>query len=302
MIKRTLAITSPAYLSLRQKQMVLEKKDEEGEKVEKTVPIEDIGTLVLEDPRVTITHGLIAALLANNVALVTCDEKYHPTGMMLNLCGNTTQAESFRQQADASQPLKKQLWQQVVKAKITNQATVLANAGGEVQMLLEAAKGVKSGDVDNREGMAAMYYWPRLFERYPGFTRGRGAGYPNSLLNYGYAILRAVTARSLVSSGLLPTLGIFHHNRYNQYCLADDMMEPYRPFVDQLVAGMVEEENEVPDVLGKSHKEKLLTVPTLTVVMNGKQRPLMIAASETSASLLRCFNGDQRKLMLPVLE
>ncbi len=299
MIKRTVAISSPAKLSLRDRQLLMSKTNELGQKVEKTVPIEDIGAVVLEDPRISITHGLIAALLSNNAALVTCDEKYHPTGLMLNLCGNTTQAESFRHQTEASLPLKKQLWQQVVQTKIQNQAFVLSSFGGEVAFLSNTARQVKSGDTDNREGVAAAYYWPRLFDRYPGFVRGREAGYPNNLLNYGYAILRATMARSLVGSGLLPTLGIFHHNRYNQYCLADDMMEPYRPYVDMLVADMVEDGHEAPDFLTNAHRQQLLTIPTLTVNMNGKQRPLMIAASETSASLARCFAGTQRKLVLP---
>ncbi|MCF8277977.1 MAG: type II CRISPR-associated endonuclease Cas1, partial [Flavobacteriales bacterium] len=161
MIKRTVAISSPAKLSLRQKQLLMSKLDALGQKVEKTVPIEDIGAVILEDPQITITHGLIAALLANNAALVTCDEKYHPTGLMLNLCGNTTQAESFRHQVEASQPLKKQLWQQVVETKIQNQAIVLSSFGGKVELLKNTAKNVKSGDTDNREGVAAAYYWPR---------------------------------------------------------------------------------------------------------------------------------------------
>ena len=253
MIKRTVAISSPAKLSLRQQQLLMSKTDALGQKVEKTIPIEDIGAVVLEDPRITVTHGLIAALLANNAALITCDAKYHPTGMMLNLCGNTTQAESFRYQTEASQPLKKQLWQQVVQTKILNQATVLENRGTKAEVLKSAASKVKSGDTDNREGVAAAYYWPRLFDSYPGFTRGREAGYPNNLLNYGYAILRAVMARSLVGSGLMPTLGIFHHNRYNHYCLADDMMEPYRPYIDRVVAAMVEREDDAPDFLTKEH-------------------------------------------------
>jgi CRISPR-associated protein Cas1 len=298
-IKRTVAISSPAKLSLRDKQLLMSKTDALGQKVEKTIPIEDIGAVVLEDPRISITHGLIAALLANNAALVTCDSRFHPTGMMLNLCGNTTQTESFRHQTEASVPLKKQLWQQVVQTKILNQAIALASFGGQIELLKNMARNVKSGDTDNREGVAAAYYWPRLFEKYPGFVRGREAGYPNNLLNYGYAILRAVVARSLVGSGLMPTLGIFHHNRYNQYCLADDMMEPYRPYVDMMVAEMVEEDNEAPDFLTKEHREKLLTIPTITVSMNGKQRPLMIAATETSASLVRCFVGEHRKLVLP---
>ncbi|MCB9244981.1 MAG: type II CRISPR-associated endonuclease Cas1 [Flavobacteriales bacterium] len=302
MIKRTLAINSPAKLSLRNSQLVMSRTDNSGKKFEKTMPIEDIGAVVLEDPCINITHQVIATMLAHNVALITCDEKYHPIGMMLNLCGNTTQAESFRYQIEASQPLKKQLWRQVVQTKIHNQAAVLAAFGKPVEVLITAASNVRSGDVDNREAFAAAYYWPRLFNRFPGFIRDRDAGYPNNLLNYGYAILRAVIARSLVGSGLLPTLGIFHHNRYNQYCLADDIMEPYRPYIDRLVLDMVESESIGPDRLTQAQRMQLLTIPTLTVNMNGRNRPLMVAASETSASLLKCFEGTLRKMVLPEMQ
>lgn len=301
MIKRTIHIGSPAKLSLRQQQMVVSKYDELGHKVEKTLPVEDLWAVIMEDPQISITHGLMAYLLEHNVALITCDTRHHPTGMMLNLCGNTTQTETFRHQCEASQPLKKQLWQQTVQRKIANQAAVLNQLGTEEKYLSNLAAAVKSGDIDNREGVAAAYYWPRIFAKYPGFVRERESGYPNSLLNYGYAILRAAIARSLVGSGLLPSLGIHHHNRYNHYCLADDMMEPYRPYVDLLVARIVERTADVPEFLLKEHRVELLNIPVLDVVMNGKKRPLLVAATETTASLARCFDGETRKLSLPAM-
>lgn len=267
----------------------------------RTVPIEDVSILILEHPQITITHGVMAKLLERNVALISCNSQYHPTGMMLNLCGNSTQAESFSAQNNASVPLKKHLWKQTVQAKIRNQAALLEQLGVEAEVLHRATRDVKSGDSNNRESVAAVYYWPRVFNRYPGFMRGREAGYPNNLLNYGYAILRSVMARSLVGSGLHPTIGIFHHNRYNHYCLADDMMEPYRPVVDRLVANIVERIESAPEVLEKEHRVELLSIPTLDVMMNGKKRPLMIATSETSASLARCFSGNERKVVLPEL-
>ncbi|MBP7849184.1 MAG: type II CRISPR-associated endonuclease Cas1 [Lentimicrobiaceae bacterium] len=299
MIKRTLSIGSPARLYLRNAQLMMSKKDEGGEIIEKSLPIEDLGVVILEDPQITISLGLIAALLENNVALISCDGKHLPTGMMLNLCGNTTQAESFRQQAEASQPLKKQLWQQVIIAKIHNQAQVLKSMGGDAGYLLKLREMVKSGDSDNREAVASAHYWPRLFAAYPGFQRERDAGYPNNLLNYGYAILRAIIARSLAGSGLMPTLGIFHHNRYNNYCLADDMMEPYRPYVDLLVARMVDNTVESIDILDTETKKNLLSIPVINVCINKKTRPLMVAASETSASLAKCFSGLQKRVSLP---
>lgn len=299
MIKRTLSIGSPARLYLRNAQLMMSKNDEGGEIIEKSLPIEDLGVVILEDPQITISLGLIAALLENNVALISCDGKHLPTGMMLNLCGNTTQAESFRQQAEASQPLKKQLWQQVIIAKIHNQAQVLKSMGGDAGYLLKLREMVKSGDSDNREAVASAHYWPRLFAAYPGFQRERDAGYPNNLLNYGYAILRAIIARSLAGSGLMPTLGIFHHNRYNNYCLADDMMEPYRPYVDLLVARMVDNTVESIDILDTETKKNLLSIPVINVSINKKTRPLMVAASETSASLAKCFSGLQKRVSLP---
>lgn len=299
MIKRTISIGSPARVYLRDAQLMMSKKNEIGDVIEKSVPIEDIGVVILEDPQITISLGLIAALLENNVALISCDGKHLPTGMMLNLCGNTTQAESFRQQAEASQPLKKQLWQQVIIAKIHNQAQVLKSMGVDAGYLLKLREMVKSGDSDNREAVASAHYWPRLFAAYPGFQRERDAGYPNNLLNYGYAILRAIIARSLAGSGLMPTLGIFHHNRYNNYCLADDMMEPYRPYVDLLVARMVDNTVESIDILDTETKKNLLSIPVINVSINKKTRPLMVAASETSASLAKCFSGLQKRVSLP---
>lgn len=299
MIKRTIAITTPCHLSLKQGQMLVRSKlieDDAG----KTVPIEDMGMLLMEQDQITVTQGLLAKLMEHNVAVVNCNESHHPIGMLLNFEGNSTQTESFIAQAEASKPLKKQLWQQVVKAKVRNQALVLDAMGQDGGRLHKVVQEVRSGDVDNREGVAAVYYWPRVFKTLPHFLRGREGAYPNNALNYGYAILRATMARALVGSGLHPTLGLFHRNRYNAFCLADDMMEPYRPLVDQVVAGIVA--NRPPDrtELDQEAKINLLRIPTLDVVMNGNTRPLMVAVSETSASLTRAFLGEEGPIALPM--
>ena len=245
MIKRTLCFSNPAYLSLRNEQLVVklpqvEKNNDLPDTFKadaiKTIPIEDIGVVVLDNKQITITQGLMAALLENNCAVITCDNSHLPVGLTLPLCGNTTQNERFRCQLDASLPLKKQLWQQTIHAKIGNQAATLEKCRGtEVGNMKKWQKEVRSGDPDNLEGRAAAYYWKNMFPKVEDFTRERDGASPNNLLNYGYAVLRAVVARSLVASGMLPTLGIHHHNRYNAYCLADDIMEPYRPYVDRLV-------------------------------------------------------------------
>lgn len=299
MIKRTLCFSHPAYLSLRNGQLVvkLEKHDDEPEK-QATIPIEDIGIVVLDHRQITLTHGVMAALLDNNASVVTCDDHHMPVGLMFPLEGHTVQQERFQDQLGASLPLRKQLWQQTVQQKILNQSALLRELHGiETGNMQKWAKEVLSGDSTNLEGRAAAFYWSQMFPSIPDFTRSRDGAYPNALLNYGYAILRAVIARALVGSGLLPTLGIHHHNRYNAYCLADDIMEPYRPYVDKLV---VETMSECCDAeITTNIKRRLLTVPTLEVRIGGQRSPLMVAASQTTASLARCFSGESRRVAYP---
>jgi CRISPR-associated protein Cas1 len=335
MIKRTLYFGNPAYLSMRNAQLVIHLPDGNGMEDKagnNTIPIEDIGVVVLDHKQITITHGLMETLLANNSAVITCDSSRMPVGLLLPLSGNTTQSERFQAQIDASLPLLKQLWQQTIQAKIENQAYVLHKKRGMVvKNMLAWVDNVKSGDSSNLEARAAAYYWANMFPMLPSFRRGREGQSPNNLLNYGYAILRAVVARSLVGSGLLPTLGIHHHNRYNAYCLADDIMEPYRPFVDKLVVEIFDEaylrwvdktQNGSPILpteqqlvadetplyvenaeleldLTKDIKAKLLSIPVLDVNINGQRSPLMIAVGQTTASLARCYLGEIRKIAYP---
>lgn len=309
MIKKTLYFGNPAYLSLRNKQLVIKMPAVERSKnvadiirAESIVtkPIEDLGVVVLDHQQITITQGLLEALLENNVALITCNSRSMPVGLQLPLYGNTIQNERFRSQLDASKPLQKQLWQQTMKAKIENQACVLRNnTETETRCMFVWAESLKSGDPTNMEAQAAVYYWKNLFlKECAGFIREREGMPPNNLLNYGYAILRAVIARSLVCSGLLPTLGIHHHNRYNAYCLADDIMEPYRPYVDELVLEIMRSGIEYRE-LTTALKARLLNIPTLDVYINGKRSPLMVAATMTTASLAKCFSGEIRKIAYP---
>ena len=266
---------------------------------ERTIPIEDIGVVVLDNRRITLTSGVMEALLENNCAVITCNQKSMPVGLLLPLCGNTTQNERFRSQIEASLPLRKQLWQQTIKQKILNQEHVLRiNTDKETTCMRIWSNDVRSGDPDNLEARSAAYYWKNLFTNYPNFVRDREGPPPNNLLNYGYAILRAIIARALVGSGLLPTLGIHHHNRYNAYCLADDIMEPYRPYVDQLVLDIIQCNSEISDIT-RDLKMQLLGISMLDVVINGKRSPLMIAAQQTTASLARCFAGENKRISYP---
>ena len=311
MIKRTLYFGNPAYLSVKHAQLEIRLPEVEKNttlpesfkaSTVKQVPIEDIGVVVLDNKQITITQGALSELLNNNVAVITCDEHRMPAGLILPLAGNTTQSERFRHQIEASQPLKKQLWQQTIQAKIANQSAVLLQQRGLDCGNMQAwTKQVKSGDSDNLEGRAAAFYWQNLFGHIPDFHRDREGIAPNNLLNYGYAILRAVVARSLVGSGLLPTLGIHHHNRYNAYCLADDIMEPYRPFVDKLVAEIVDSGIDISK-LTTEIKSKLLSIPVLDVIINERRSPLMIAVATTTASLYKCYSGEIRKIAYPTME
>lgn len=314
MIKRTLYISSPAYLSKKDEQLVIKQSEASSKKEkqeeadpnqkykdrgnENTIPIEDIGIIILDNQQITISHGLLASLLNNNSAVVTCDNKHLPTGLFLPLESHQEQSERFQTQVEASEPLKKQLWQQTISSKILNQAKVLAKRKKENDNMKRWAKKVRSGDPDNFEGRAAAYYWKTLFPKEMEFIRDRYGQPPNQLLNYGYAILRATVARGLVASGLLPTLGIHHHNKYNAYCLADDIMEPYRPFVDDYVATFVEDGEDFTE-LTPSIKKQLLTIPAIDVYIEGERSPLMVGLQRTTASLAKSFAGEARKIIYP---
>lgn len=310
MIKRTLCFSNPTYLSLTNHQLVIKlpevEKSNLTERLKKesvtTIPIEDIGVVVLDHQQITLTQGLLTHLLECNCAVITCDSHHLPIGLQLPLEGNTTQNERFRDQLEASLPLKKQLWQQTIQQKIANQAAVLNQKRGlEVKNMMRWVNEVKSGDTENVEGKAAAFYWKNMFPDVPDFTRGREGCAPNNLLNYGYAILRAIVARSLVASGLLPTLGIHHHNRYNAYCLADDIMEPYRPYVDALVIEITQKMG-YPQEITMEHKQLLLTIPALDVTIAEQRSPLMVATAQTTASLYKCFSGESRKILYPIMD
>jgi CRISPR-associated protein Cas1 len=307
MIKRTIYFSNPAYLSTTNDQLVvripeIEKNATLHEHFKKqavaTIPIEDIGVVILDHQQILISQALMAKLLACNTALITCDNTHMPIGLMLNLAGHTLQSARFTAQMEASKPLYKQLWQQTIKAKIRNQALVLQHYGIEVENMMKWSRDVLSGDEGNHEARAAAWYWKNLFREIPEFTRGREGLPPNHALNYGYAILRAIVARSLVGSGLLPTLGIHHRNQYNHYCLADDIMEPYRPFVDAHVKEWIVN-GEVFTELTPTLKKHLLGIATIDVIFGDERSPLMVGVQRTTASLAQCFESKARKVEYP---
>ena len=295
MLKRALFFSTPFCLSLHNEQMIIHTK--EAPDMQKSVPIEDIGVVVLEHQQTTVTLPLLNALSDNNVAVVFCGNDRMPNAMLMNLDSNKTQGESYRAQAEASEPLKKGLWKQIVEAKIRNQAALLRKVGKDGDKLKLYYMNVKSGDTDNREGIAAKIYWTELFGR--DFVRMREGAAPNNLLNYGYTILRAAVARALMGSGLLPAFGIFHRNRYNAFPLADDLMEPYRPYVDELVYNL---HTAGKSQLTKEVKGELLRILFADTRFDKVLRPLDVGLTFTSASLAKCFAGTQKKLLYPLLE
>lgn len=292
MLKQTLFFSHPARLSLNDNQLVITIKDS-NEMI--TRPIEDIGFVVIENQQIIFTIPLLNELVHNNVSVILCDAKGMPSSMLMGLNNNATQAESLKYQLNVSEPMRKQAWKQIVEQKIRNQAAVLDKLGIEHHNLKACYSSVLSGDTSNREGIAARQYWTQLFGK--DFRREREGLPPNNLLNYGYAILRAATARALIGSGLLPALGLFHRNRYNAFPLADDVMEPFRPYVDEIAFGATEEGMLELD---KETKVRLLNLLVTDVRIGKMTRPLSLALTTTSASLLKYYKGETKKVTLPV--
>lgn len=294
MLKRTILITQKARikLALQQLRIIFEER-------EVSVPIEDLGFLVLEHPQIHISLPALVELNRQNTAVIICDDRHLPVSMFLNLDSHHLQQQIFQAQIKASEPLKKNLWKQTVRKKILNQAQLLERRNIHRHPLRGFAAKVASGDTTNREGTAARFYWQNIFGQ--PFNRERFGEFPNNFLNYGYAILRAAVARALAGSGLLNTLGIHHRNQYNSFALADDIMEPFRPVVDERVL-MIMEKYPGQQELTKEIKGELLSILTRTVYRpNGEKSPLMVDLSRTAASLQQCFNGQKKKIYFPDL-
>lgn len=294
MIKQTLTFQSPLSLSLRNKQLIIHLKDVDQEI---SRPIEDIGVVIIENQMVKMTVPLLNEFADKNVVVIFCDGHAMPKSMLMPLDANTTLQETYRFQLDASQPMKKQAWKQIVESKIRNQSRLLDKLSIEASALKSFYMNVKSGDSDNREGAAARIYWNLLLGK--DFSRSREGAPPNNLLNYGYAILRAATARALLGSGLYPAFGIYHRNRYNAFPLADDLMEPYRPFVDEIVYHLYHD--GCHEKLEKDAKVTLQRLLFCDVTLGNVTRPLEVALSITTASLAKVFRKEEAELVLPVL-
>lgn len=294
MIKRTLLLTKACEIRKKDLQLVVRYHDHEPSR---SVPIEDIGLLIIEDSQIVVSNALLMALIENNAAVLTCDARHLPQGLLLPIHSHHAFTAKMYAQTESSLPLRKRLWQQTVIAKIANQAALLDKLGLDSKKLQYFVSLVKSGDADNVEGRAAAAYWDQLYKN-KGFLRHRDGDMPNALYNYGYAVLLAIMARAIVGSGLIPAFGIHHRNKYNPWCLASDLMEPYRPFVDEIVL-KTEELQPQADVLSPAIKRSLLQIPAVDVTIDGQLSPLMVAAQRTTASLSACFEQQSRKLLYP---
>ena len=296
MLYRSIYIGNPAYLKLKDKQLKVtdpETKEEKG-----SVPIEDIGLLMLDHYQITLYHQLIQELMKNNVILISCDEQHLPLAGMLPFSGNSLFSERVKTQIEVSEPLKKQLWKQTIECKIQNQLKVLEQLDKYASPMYEYLKQVKSGDTTNMEGIAAQHYWKYLIDN--DFLRERFGDYPNPFFNFGYGVLLSIMARALVNTGLLLVLGIFHHNKYNPYCLASDIMEPYRPIADLLVMKWLQLHPEKQS-LDKESKTFLLQIATQDVNIEKLVRPLIVGVKMTASSLLKCYTGEKRQISYPEL-
>ena len=292
MIKRSLLIENKTVITTKNSQLVLKSEIRES-----IIPIEDIGFLVIDNNETYLSIPAMNLLIENNTAVIVCNTNHLPNGMFLNLNSHHIQQEIFKNQIDASIPLKKQLWQQTIVEKITNQGILLEMITGDKNSFPFLASKVLSGDSSNMEGVAASQYWKSFFEIK--FKRERFGDYPNNFLNYGYAILRASTARALSGSGLLNTLGIHHKSKYNAFALADDIMEPFRPIVDEKVYEIMQKFEE--QELNTAIKAELLQILTRTVYFKDEKSPLMVALQKTASSLQQCYTGDSKKIKYPKL-
>lgn len=292
MIKRTLLIENKASIHSKDAQLII-KTDER----ETSIPIEDIGYLVIDNQEVYLSMNSMNLMVENNCAVIICGRNHLPNGMFLNLNSHHIQQEIFKHQLNASVPFKKQLWQQTVIEKIKNQSLLLTKITGETNPLDHLANKVLSGDTSNMEGAAASHYWRYFFEF--SFKRERFGDYPNNFLNYGYAILRAATARAISGSGMLNTVGIHHKSKYNAFALADDLMEPFRPLVDEKVIEIMEKFEDVE--LTTAIKAELLQILSRTVYFKDEKSPLIVALQKTASSLQQCFKGERKKIKYPKL-
>lgn len=295
MIRKTVEFSTPGtHLSVANSQLVIERPD----LPKATLPIEDLGVVIVDDIRATYTQSVFLSLLEAGATVLVTGRDHLPAGMMLPLDAHYVQTERHRAQVETSAPVRKRAWQAIVRAKIVQQATVLSHFTGSYGGLAPMARRVRSGDPDNLEAQAAQRYWPRLFSKT--FRRDREADGVNALLNYGYAVVRAAVARGVVAAGLIPSLGVHHRHRGNPFCLADDLLEPYRPYVDWRVRQMAgENEESAPDLAQRETRAELLSLLNETVHVGGRREPLLLALHTTAASLCRTLTGGDRTLALP---
>lgn len=297
MLKRIIYCESPSYLKIKDKQLKIEYKNKEIPV--STIPIEDIGILLLDNNQITITSAVIKLLQDNKVAFIICDDTHMPSGLMLPIDGNSLQQERIHLQINLNNNSKNKLWKQIIIHKIQNQAQLLVNSSKNPMRLNFLSKQIKLGDSTNREAHASIYYWKNIFkDKIEKFHRDKNGHYPNNLLNYGYMILRSIIAKNIVSAGLSPTIGIFHKNQFNTFCLADDLIEPFRPFVDKVVLDLINSNNK-EEILTKEQRKALINIITMEIISKGEKTSLMLAIQNFINSYIKFLKQEQEELDFP---
>lgn len=285
---RGVHISQPARLNFRDNQLIVSQDDGEV-----SLAIEDIAWLILDTPQVSVTGSLLSALAEAGVAMIVPDGRHHPAGVLLSFHQHHAQAHIAQTQINISQPLKKRLWQNLVVAKIRNQAGLLSQVEGRyAQALFSMAERVNSGDPDNLEAQAARIYWSDLFKD---FTRGNETDRRNALLNYGYAVMRAAIARACVASGLLPAFGVHHASRTNAFNLIDDLIEPFRPFVDKMARERVPEGD--CDEMTVEDRRFMSGVLTKTAVIGREKMTILAATEYVAMAMVRAIEFNSAALL-----
>jgi len=294
MIKKIIEISRErTSLSIKYGQLIIKQDGKETS----SIPCEDIGVLLVDNPATNYTHCVFTELLKHNAAVVLCDDSHLPVGMLLPIESNSIQTERCAKQIKAKEPLKKKLWQQIVKAKIKHQAKLVKDNTQIYKALTTLLSQVRSGDPSNIEARASKLFWSAYIQGLE-FRRDAEGKPPNNLLNYGYMVMRAAVARAICSAGLLPSVGLHHRNRYNAFCLADDLVEPFRGFVEAKVREIIQSGEDYEE-LTQTIKAKLLEVLYEEVEIADYKGPLMVGLHRTAASLVRCFCGEQKEIELP---
>jgi len=296
MLKKTLFIETPSHLQIENELIKLTNKITQESN---TFVPDELGYIILENYQITASIQFFQIAATNNILIIVCDKTHNPVSYTIPLYYNTTQTQTLNNQIKLKTEHKRMIWKQIIISKIQNQANLLKKMNKDYLKLMKLLEKATLDNIETCESTASRFYWKELFE-IKKFKRDSEGEPPNNLLNYGYSILRAATARALIGSGLMPQISLHHHNKYDPLPLADDVMEPYRPFVDQIVVELVKKDDYM--FLHKGNKQELLKILACDTIINEVRRPLMIALTYTTSSLANIINNKNKKISVPIMD